>query len=92
MSSSTSSPRDADQHYYEVEESFTRHLPRPFRQRGIRFVSSGRRVEVLARVRGGDLAAHAAPLLQSVIPLLEFVDAELDLDLNDLFEQLRKGT
>ena len=41
-------PRDADQHYYEVEDSFTRHLPKAFRKRGVRFVSSGRRVEVLA--------------------------------------------
>jgi predicted TIM-barrel fold metal-dependent hydrolase len=42
------SPCDADQHYYEVEESFTRHLDKAFRRRGIRFVSSGRRVEALA--------------------------------------------
>ncbi len=41
-------PIDADQHYYEVEESFTRHLDEAFRRRGFRFVRSGRRVEVLA--------------------------------------------
>lgn len=41
-------PCDADQHYYEVEESFTRHLDKSFRLRGFRFVSSGRRVEAVA--------------------------------------------
>jgi len=41
-------PVDADQHYYEVEDSFTRHIDKAFRRRGIRFVRSGRRVEVLA--------------------------------------------
>jgi predicted TIM-barrel fold metal-dependent hydrolase len=45
---SATSPCDADQHYYEVEESFTRHLDKPFRRRGMRFVSSGRRVEAVA--------------------------------------------
>lgn len=38
-----------------------------------------------------DLAAHAAALLQRVIPLLEYVDGELDLDLNDLIDRLREG-
>jgi predicted TIM-barrel fold metal-dependent hydrolase len=41
-------PCDADQHYYEVEASFTRHLDKRFRRRGFRFVSSGRRVEAVA--------------------------------------------
>lgn len=41
-------PVDADQHYYEVEESFTRHLDKKFRRRGFRFVTSGRRVEAVA--------------------------------------------
>ncbi|MBW2423248.1 MAG: amidohydrolase family protein [Deltaproteobacteria bacterium] len=45
---SAASPCDADQHYYEVEESFTRHLEKRFRRRGIRFVSAGRRTEVVA--------------------------------------------
>jgi predicted TIM-barrel fold metal-dependent hydrolase len=45
---STPRPVDADQHYYEVEESFTRHLDKAFRRRGYRFVRAGRRVEVLA--------------------------------------------
>jgi predicted TIM-barrel fold metal-dependent hydrolase len=44
----TALPIDGDQHYYEVEESFTRHLDKRFRKRGVRFVTSGRRVEVLA--------------------------------------------
>jgi len=47
-SPSTALPIDGDQHYYEVEESFTRHLDKQFRKRGVRFVSSGRRVEVVA--------------------------------------------
>ncbi len=41
-------PLDADQHYYEVEESFTRHLDRDLRRRGVRFVQSGKRVEAIA--------------------------------------------
>lgn len=41
-------PVDADQHYYEFEDSFTRHLEPAFRRRGIRFVASGRRVEAVA--------------------------------------------
>ena len=45
---STLRPVDADQHYYEVEESFTRHLDKAFRRRGFRFVTSGRRVEAVA--------------------------------------------
>jgi predicted TIM-barrel fold metal-dependent hydrolase len=47
-SASAIRPFDADQHYYEVEASFTRHLDPAFRRRGLRFVSSGRRVEVIA--------------------------------------------
>ena len=46
--SSLPRPVDGDQHYYEVEESFTRHLDKRFRRRGVRFVQSGRRVEVVA--------------------------------------------
>jgi predicted TIM-barrel fold metal-dependent hydrolase len=40
-------PIDADNHYYEPLDAFTRHLPRAFRQRGVRPVQSGRRVELL---------------------------------------------
>ena len=39
-------PFDADQHYYEVEESFTRHMDPALRRRGFRFVRSGKRVEL----------------------------------------------
>lgn len=53
--------------------------------------SIDRALRLIENGKTSDLAAHAAPLLQSVIPLLEFVDAELDLSLNDLLEQLRKG-
>jgi predicted TIM-barrel fold metal-dependent hydrolase len=41
-------PFDADQHYYEIEESFTRHLDPAFRRRGVRFVKAGKRVEMVA--------------------------------------------
>jgi predicted TIM-barrel fold metal-dependent hydrolase len=41
-------PIDADQHYYEVEESFTRHMDPALSRRGYRFVRSGKRVELLA--------------------------------------------
>ena len=41
-------PFDADQHYYEVEASFTRHLDPGLRRRGVRFSTSGRRVEMIA--------------------------------------------
>jgi predicted TIM-barrel fold metal-dependent hydrolase len=44
----TTRPLDADQHYYEVEESFTRHLDPQLRRRGVRFTTAGRRVEMLA--------------------------------------------
>ncbi len=50
-------PLDADQHYYEVEESFTRHLDRDMRRRGFRFVTSGRRVEAVA----GDRVSRFIP-------------------------------
>jgi len=48
MSRTSNAPLDADQHYYEVEESFTRHMDEQLRRRGVRFVASGRRVEVVA--------------------------------------------
>ena len=40
-------PIDADNHYYEPLDAFTRHLPKEFRQRGVRPVQSGKRVELL---------------------------------------------
>jgi len=40
-------PIDADNHYYEALDAFTRHLPKEFRQRGVRPVQSGKRVELL---------------------------------------------
>ena len=38
---------DADNHYYEPLDAFTRHLPKAFRQRGVRPVQDGRHVELL---------------------------------------------
>ena len=43
----TPRPIDADNHYYEPLDGFTRHLPKEFRQRGVRPVQSGKRVELL---------------------------------------------
>jgi predicted TIM-barrel fold metal-dependent hydrolase len=40
-------PIDADNHYYEPLDAFTRHLPKEFRQRGVRPIQSGKRVELL---------------------------------------------
>ena len=40
-------PIDADNHYYEALDAFTRHLPKELRQRGVRPVQQGKRVELL---------------------------------------------
>jgi len=40
-------PIDADNHYYEPLDAFTRHLPKQFQRRGVRAVQSGKRVEIL---------------------------------------------
>lgn len=40
-------PIDADNHYYEPLDAFTRHLPEEFRQRGVRPVQDGKRVQLL---------------------------------------------
>ena len=40
-------PIDADNHYYEPLDAFTRHLPKAFQRRGVRPVQSGKRVELL---------------------------------------------
>jgi predicted TIM-barrel fold metal-dependent hydrolase len=40
-------PIDADNHYYESLDAFTRHLDRSFRQRGVQPVQSGKRVQLL---------------------------------------------
>ena len=38
---------DADQHYYEPEDAFSRHLEKPFRDRGVRILRDGRRAVTL---------------------------------------------
>jgi predicted TIM-barrel fold metal-dependent hydrolase len=43
----TPRPIDADNHYYEALDAFTRHLPKQFARRGVRPVQSGKRVELL---------------------------------------------
>jgi len=40
-------PIDADNHYYEPLDAFTRHLDREFRYRGVRPVQDGKRVQLL---------------------------------------------
>ena len=40
-------PIDADNHYYEPLDAFTRHLPKEFKRRGVRPVQDGKRVELL---------------------------------------------
>jgi predicted TIM-barrel fold metal-dependent hydrolase len=43
----TARPIDADNHYYEPLDAFTRHLDPMFRHRGVRVFQEGRRVEVV---------------------------------------------
>ncbi|MGH9274175.1 MAG: amidohydrolase family protein, partial [Acidimicrobiales bacterium] len=40
-------PIDADNHYYEPLDAFTRHLPTEFRERGVQPVQDGTRVKLL---------------------------------------------
>jgi predicted TIM-barrel fold metal-dependent hydrolase len=40
-------PIDADNHYYEPLDAFTRHLDRRFRERGVQVVTEGRRTRLL---------------------------------------------
>jgi predicted TIM-barrel fold metal-dependent hydrolase len=40
-------PIDADNHYYETLDAFTRHLDRAYRHRGVRPVQDGKRVQLL---------------------------------------------
>jgi predicted TIM-barrel fold metal-dependent hydrolase len=43
----TPRPIDADNHYYESLDAFTRHLPKEFKRRGVRPVQTGKRIELL---------------------------------------------
>ena len=38
---------DSDNHYYEAEDAFTRHLPKAFKSRGLRWVEMGGRKKVM---------------------------------------------
>ena len=40
-------PIDADNHYYEALDAFTRHIPRKFADRGVKPVQDGKRVKLL---------------------------------------------
>jgi predicted TIM-barrel fold metal-dependent hydrolase len=44
-------PIDADNHYYESLDAFTRHLPKEFKRRGVRVVQEGKRTELLINDR-----------------------------------------
>jgi predicted TIM-barrel fold metal-dependent hydrolase len=43
----TTKPIDADNHYYETLDAFTRHIPKEFRERGVQAVQDGKRVKYL---------------------------------------------
>ncbi|MDT3442710.1 amidohydrolase family protein [Pseudofrankia sp. BMG5.37] len=43
----SSKPIDADNHYYEPLDAFTRHLDKKFAQRGVQVVQAGRRTQLL---------------------------------------------
>lgn len=47
MSVSDFPVHDADQHYYEPEDAFTRHIERTYRDRGVRVIHDGKRVVTL---------------------------------------------
>ena len=40
-------PFEADNHYYQPLDAFTRHMEKAFRQRAVRPVRDGKRVELL---------------------------------------------
>ena len=40
-------PIDADNHYYESLDAFTRHLPKELRRRGVQVVQDGKRTQLL---------------------------------------------
>jgi hypothetical protein len=46
LASAVPRPVDADNHYYEPLDVFTRHLDREFRHRGVRVVQDGSHVEM----------------------------------------------
>ncbi|MCB1285407.1 MAG: hypothetical protein KDB20_13940, partial [Microthrixaceae bacterium] len=43
----TTQPIDADNHYYEALDAFTRHLDPKFKDRGVKPVNDGKRVKLL---------------------------------------------
>ena len=47
-------PFDSDNHYYEAEDAFTRHMPRPMAKRGVQWAEVGGRKRLLV---GGRLNA-----------------------------------
>lgn len=55
-----------------------------------RIYSMDRALRLIEKGKTEDLATHVQDLLRSVMPLLEFADAQLGLDANSLIEQLQK--
>lgn len=55
-----------------------------------RVFSIDRALKLIESGRTDDLVKHAAPLLQSVLPLLEFADGELQLGLESINQKLRE--
>ncbi len=52
--------------------------------------SLDRALQLIAAGRGADLAAHARPLMQNLLPLLEFADDVLELGLEPVSRDLRR--
>jgi hypothetical protein len=44
-------PVDADNHYYEALDAFTRHQPAEFRRRGVQVLRDGKRVHIVVADR-----------------------------------------
>ena len=55
-----------------------------------RTVSLDRALRMIESGKTGDLSAHAAPLLLAAMPLLEFADEALQLDLGSFSRELRQ--
>ena len=53
--------------------------------------SLDRAVKLVEAGNTGDLARHSQPLLQSLLPLLDFIDSELELDAQELISRLREA-
>ena len=53
-------PIDADNHYYEPLDAFTRHLDKAFKRRGVRPLQDGKRVELYVSPGDGRIVREKA--------------------------------